>query len=410
MSRSPSSPSRILDGLLPIIALLVIALLIAVRPARAQGTREVQTGREVVGIPALNFDADEGIGYGAILQLFDYGDGTARPYRYTLQPTAFATSKGRRDLTIFADAPDLLPGGWRATATVGREHHRATPYYGVGNDTPRDPAREGGDEPTYFYRFERRQTRGTIDLQHGVAALPVRLLIGAGVSSVRVGARPFDAATTLLDQELNGRDAPDGRTAWVRGGFVLDTRDRETGPTRGRWAELLVQRADDVLGGTTDFTRVTATWREYRPLHDRVIAATRLVMQQIEGEAPFYELSTMQSSFKPGEALGGASSVRGLPKNRYVGKGLALYNAELRWRAADFTLRRKPAHVVLSGFADAGRVWTDRIRLSELASGLHAGYGAGARLGLGSSFVVAFDVGHSSESAAPIYLGLGYAF
>jgi hypothetical protein len=41
---------------------------------------------------------------------------------------------------------------------------------------------------------------------------------------------------------------------------------------------------------------------------------------------------------------------------------------------------------------------------------LHAGYGGGARLALGPSFVIAVDVGHSSQSTAPIYIGLGYMF
>jgi hypothetical protein len=32
------------------------------------------------------------------------------------------------------------------------------------------------------------------------------------------------------------------------------------------------------------------------------------------------------------------------------------------------------------------------------------------RLGLGENFVVAVDVGHSDEAAAPIYIGLGYLY
>ena len=65
---------------------------------------------------------------------------------------------------------------------------------------------------------------------------------------------------------------------------------------------------------------------------------------------------------------------------------------------------------MLSSFVDAGRVWTESVKLSELASDLHVSYGGGARIAIGPSFVVASDVGHSSQSAAAVYLGLGYLF
>jgi hypothetical protein len=64
---------------------------------------------------------------------------------------------------------------------------------------------------------------------------------------------------------------------------------------------------------------------------------------------------------------------------------------------------------MLSGFVDAGRVWTESIRVDEIASDLWTGYGGGARLGLGANSVIALDVGRSS-SATQLYIGLGYAF
>jgi hypothetical protein len=66
--------------------------------------------------------------------------------------------------------------------------------------------------------------------------------------------------------------------------------------------------------------------------------------------------------------------------------------------------------VILSGFADVGRVWEKGFDLSTAFESLHAGYGVGARLAFGSSFVIAADVGHSTQSTAPIYIGLGYLF
>ena len=73
-------------------------------------------------------------------------------------------------------------------------------------------------------------------------------------------------------------------------------------------------------------------------------------------------------------------------------------------------LAGRPMGLVLSAFADAGRVWKDGLDLSSVGSDLHVGYGGGARLAVGPSFIIAADVGHSSQSTAAIYLGLGYLF
>src|SRR5258708_26347246 len=112
-------------------------ILLAAVAAQAQRPIARPTGHGVTGLPALNFDADEGFGYGALLQYYDYGEGI-EPYRYTLQPTLFLTTRGRRDVSLFVDAPHLLPSGWRIGAAIAREQQLATPYYGVGNDSTSD--------------------------------------------------------------------------------------------------------------------------------------------------------------------------------------------------------------------------------------------------------------------------------
>ena len=98
--------------------LSVVPLLLAVTATtHAQSPVARPTGHTINGLPALNFDADEGFGYGAILQYYDYGSARVEPYRFSLQPTLFLTTRGRRDATLFLDAPHLLPNGWRLGAS-----------------------------------------------------------------------------------------------------------------------------------------------------------------------------------------------------------------------------------------------------------------------------------------------------
>ena len=367
--------------------------------AFAQGSPR---GWETSALPALNFNADEGFGYGITAQAFQYGNGTLRPYRYTIQPLLFLTTKGRRDLSVFFDAPHLLPGGWRVSSYAGWEQQQATPYYGVGNATTRQEGLEEEPNP-YFYRYGRKRLRLSSDFQRPIAG-PLRVLVGASVRTTELDQTPFDSGTTLVAQEYSGTALRKESVAAGRVGLVYDTRDRETGPTRGQWIEGLVQRSP------APFTRITGTARTYVPFGSRVVWAQRVVAQNVSGDVRFDEMTTIQGSFRDDEGVGGAGTVRGLPKNRFIGKGLVFANEELRWRAADFRARGRESALILSTFIDAGRVWERGLSTDGLFSDYHVGYGAGARLRYGQNFVVALDIGHSKESTAPIYIGLGYLF
>ncbi|HET9425692.1 MAG TPA: BamA/TamA family outer membrane protein [Gemmatimonadaceae bacterium] len=384
------------------LALLALAIV----PAAAAQT--TPRGWEMSGLPALNFNADEGFGYGIIAQAFNYGDGTVKPYAYTIQPLLFLTTKGRRDLSVFVDAPHLLPGNWRMGLYAGREQQLATPYYGIGNTTARVEALEQEPDP-YYYRYGRVGLRFNADFQHTVAG-NLRVLVGTGARTSEIDQTPFDSGATLLRSQTGGADIPDGRAMTARVGLIYDTRDRETGPTRGQWIETLVQRGGKVAGGTHAFTRITGTARSYTSITSRVVWAQRVVAQNLSGAVPFYELYTIQGSFKDDEGIGGAGTVRGLPKNRFTGKGLVFANEELRWRAADFRARGRVSAVILSGFVDAGRVWERGLSADGLFADYHMGFGGGARFRYGENFVVALDVAHSKESTAPMYIGLGYSF
>lgn len=392
-------------------SLIVMSLTFIGAPSsRAQAPERRPHGWEFVGLPALNFDSDEGVGYGALLEIYNYGSIGVQPYRYTIQPTVFLTTKGRRDVVVFFDAPSLLPFGLRLDAFVGREEQIATPYYGIGNETRFEEALENPPD-AYFYRYGRTRVRVLANVQHKFTNLPARVLFGGGFARVKTDATPFDSGTTLLATQLGATMAPRGTLAYVRTGLVWDTRNREIAPSHGTYGDILLQRVDEALGSSSSYTRVTGAVRKYWPLTSRLVFAQRLLAQQTSGDVPLYDLATIQTSYKQQEGLGGTNTVRGLPKNRFVGKGIEVLNTELRWRFRDFRLLRKDAYLTLSGFYDVGRVWTESIRLTEIASDLHDGYGGGIRLGLGPSFAVAVDAGRSSEwNGTQIYIGLGYPF
>ncbi len=388
----------------------------AVSPLNAQEPPG-PTGWEPTGLPALNYDSDEGFGSGVLFELYNYGDGGFSPYRFTLQPTVFLTTGGRRDFNVFFDAPHLLPEGWRIDASLGSERQIASPYYGLGNTSAYDNSLED-TEGQYYYRFGRTRRRVAVNVQRGLWDLPIRVLAGVGATHTDIDPLPKDATGTLLNEWIGDgggsgsspETIPGGWSNHVRVGLVWDTRDRETGPHRGTWSEMLVQAVPEFLGSESTYVRWTAVDRRYLPLGDRLTLANRLLVQDVVGDAPFYDLSIIQTSFKQLEGLGGGRTLRGIPKNRYVGKGVFLWNAELRWRAMDFTLMGRASHMVLSTFVDTGRVWEDGLVLGELLSDLHTAFGGGIRVGMGENFIAGLDVGHSSESTAALYINTGYTF
>jgi outer membrane protein assembly factor BamA len=378
-------------------------------PALCAQTSQAR-GFEVAGVPAISFDSDEGFGYGAIVELYHYDAGSVGPYAWTVQPSVILSTRGRRDFTLFFDAPGLLPAGWRLDAFVGLERQIASPYYGIGNDTRYDAVLDDADGPDpFYYRFGRRRASLTANVQRELAGPRLRALVGAGLVRTTVDPFPRDEGGTLYAAELG----PVGAEEWsnyVRGGLIWDTRDRESGPRRGAWTELLVQRVDRTLGADASYTRWTFTDRRYFSLTPDLVLAHRWLVQGVGSDVFVPDLFRVQTSFKQQEGLGGSKTIRGLPKNRYAGRSMFVWNAELRWRAADFTMAGRAFYVALSGFLDQGRVWQGRPRLDEIFADLHRGYGGGVRLGMGENFVLAVDAGTSRETGLPIYMGLGYLY
>ncbi len=406
----PESPGR--DGedgpgpSLPLI-LFITLLLPPPTPLRAQES-PAPSGWEVTGLPALNFDSDEGIGFGALLALYDYGPGGVEPYQALLQPMLFFTTEGRRAVSLFVDAPHWVRG-WRVGASVSFQKLITTPFYGTGNDAAYEPALEEGENP-HFYRFGRKDRTLGVSLQRPIAGTPLRILFGGGISHVRIDPTPRNEGTTLLTELLGPHASRGGYENRIRGGIIWDTRDRESGPRAGVWSEGLVEVVSEVLGSRSDYTRWTLTDRRYLTLAPGLVFANRALLQGVAGSIPFYSLSTIASSFGGMEGLGGSNTLRGVLWNRFVGKGHFLWNAELRWRVRDFRIIGRGAHLALVGFLDQGRVWASGPELATLFTDLHYGKGGGVRVGLGPNFVAGFDLGHSSEAGLQTYIGLGYLF
>jgi hypothetical protein len=183
-------------------------------------------------------------------------------------------------------------------------------------------------------------------------------------------------------------------------GIMYDTRDREGTPSSGLWLEA---SARVTAGGAWTFGGVNATARAYHRLHDRVVSATRAVVDIGAGDPPLAELGLVNAA-DTYVAFGGELAGRGIREHRYVGRVKAIAQQELR---IDVSRRWQTV-----AFLDLGWIGVSLDNVGGKAARVLGGGGAGARFVHSQTFILRADVGISPhEGWSPqIYLQLGHLF
>ena len=129
----------------------------------------------------------------------------------------------------------------------------------------------------------------------------------------------------------------------------------------------------------------------------------------ILGEAPFFEAAQLRRS-QGGEGIGGMSSVRGIPRNRFVGDVKFFSNIEeLRWNPLDFSLFKQKFTFGGLAFFDIGRTWADGVEDGPWWL-WHPGAGLGLRLTRRAA-VVRLDAAYDLSTWRPaLYITIGQMF
>jgi outer membrane protein assembly factor BamA len=367
-----------------------------------------QTGFGWSGLPAVNYDSDEGFGYGVTGGLYQYGEGSHAPYAWALEATVFFTTNGHNSASVFYDAPDRLGHGVRLSGRLNADRDCCQPYYGLGNAAPRDTALLHRPGLPNYYSYRRDRLGAALDVQW---SLPAHLRVLAGAAAQHNAAVARDTSTLfaadLATAVILGADAP-ATALGPRVGLVYDTRDAERDPRQGLWLDALAWEGV-LLSGGGDFTRFTATVRGYVSPVPWLTFAARVLGERWRGAVPLAQLADIGSSFQDFTGIGGAESVRGVLRLRYLGRARALANVEVRWRGPRFRWLGAPWQLGAAGFVDAGRVWDTR-GFGDGTAGLHWGKGAGLRLAWGPSFIIAADFAYGAEAGLQTYLKLGQMF
>jgi outer membrane protein insertion porin family len=128
-------------------------------------------------------------------------------------------------------------------------------------------------------------------------------------------------------QLINGQivQGPTSDQGWVSGiaySRLWDTRDFPFDPSSGTYFEGELELAPKLLGGSRTFAKLTLDWRRYVPKGKTTVLATRLLLGTTVGATPVFE-----NFF-----VGGAETLRGYTIDRFVGRNMVVFNAELRRR------------------------------------------------------------------------------
>src|SRR5262249_27089958 len=142
--------------------------------------------------------------------------------------------------------------------------------------------------------------------------------------------------------------------------IIYDTRDLESDPGRGMFAEITNETSSRVLGSVFDFTKTFFHVKGYKSIlprrYKKIVLAARAALEINQGGLPFYENYDCYSSEGSIEALGGPRTLRGYKQWRFTGRFINFYNVEARVRLVQTKVFKQHLAFGLVPFFDAGSV------------------------------------------------------
>jgi len=447
---------------LPFVLLCFISVILTAQDADTTANKKeekIKTGFSLGAVPAVAYNTDIGFLYGAIVNLYWFGDGSRYPkFDHSVYLEWSRTTKGKGINQITYDTDKLIPG-IRSFFEVTYRIDKALDFYGFNGyqsvydlDFEQNTLDPLGNANRLYYRYGRNLLRMTADFQGEITGKKFRWLggisyFGSSIDSVDVDGLNEGKEDDLLSYNslygnyvewgmIPGEQAEGGRHTLLKAGLVYDTRDNEPNPFSGIWAEMQFHYAPSFLSSTDlSFTRLILTHRQYFTLvPDRMNLVYRLSYQgRLSGEVPFYMMPFIFNT-APGltkDGVGGNKTLRGIRRNRIVGDGFAFANLELRGKILRTTVLNQNVYIALSAFMDAGMVvqkydfdtsgmpedlpdyLPDMIIDLEAKEVPHISLGGGLHIALNQNFIVAVDYGlalREEDGDSGIYIGLDFLF
>ena len=439
--------------------LITIALLLAAVCTASAQEEIKKTGLNFGPLPAVSYSSDLGFQYGALLDIYQYGDGSFYPdYKWKINVETSWYTKGNSVYHVFFDSKHLIPG-LRVSADLTYLGNKTTNFYGYnGAAALFIPELNKIVDGQGLYMMRRDDFRFEFTTQGQFGDSHWGWVAGLAFNSYKTGHAVNKSLNAAVDLSLYdiylkhdiipAAEANGGNHLDIKLGVVFDTRDHENNPTRGTNLEAFFFGSPDFLNGKrdyrNDYLKLAVHFRQFFPLADRLVFAGHLAFQGlIAGNAPFYSLQTIQPINRKNiitDGLGSISSVRGTVVNRLQGNSYAWANFELRWSFAKFRWINQNWAIALNPFFDMGmivapyrleqmksllqddtrvatvgnKVYTVADLYTQQAEKLHMSAGAGLHVIMNQNFNVACELGkcfsQSDGTGLGMRIGLNYIF
>jgi outer membrane protein assembly factor BamA len=418
---------------------------------------KIKKGWTFGALPIIAFDTDVGLQYGALINLYDYGDGTRYPdYRHSLYFEWSNTVKGSMVARAYYDSEFLIPNV-RFIADISYFTEKALDFYGLnGYEAVYQPEWEDENDPDYvsrvFYRHERKTFRLMASVQSNLLRDNDKLKWIAGFAYFNNKINPVDLERLNKGKEeedilpdvpglydlyvehnvLKPSERDGNQVTYLKGGIIYDGRDFDAFPSKGIWTEAVFSYSPRFLGDwESSYLKFTFIHRQYLPLiNKKLVFAYKLAYQgTLAGEVPFH----IQPHIVPtdlrsctSQGLGGKNTLRGILRNRVVGDGIVFGNFELRWIFFRTVIFKQNVYLGTNLFFDTGRVvqyieqdlsqWpltTFNQYFDPGSESFHSTAGIGLKLGLNENFIISGDYGRTfniGDGTSGFYLRLHWLF
>ena len=438
--------------------LFTIMILLAAALTTVHAQEEIRkTGINFGPLPAIGYSSDLGWHYGALTDIYQYGDGSVYPdYKWKINVEASWYSKGNSVYHAFFDSKYLIPG-LRVSADVSYFGNKTDNFYGFnGASSLYIPGLDKITDGQGLYLMHRDIFRTLLMFQGkfgedshwgwaaGVTYWNVRT--GHAINKGLVAANDFSLYDLYVQNGIIPAAEKDGgQHLEFKAGIVFDTRDHENNPTRGTNIEAYIYGSPDIISKhDNNYLKLAIHVKQFFPVGERIVIGAHLGFQGLlAGNTPYYMLSTIQTinlkQIRP-EGLGSTCTVRGTVYNRLQGNSYAWLNAEFRWTFVKFRWINQNWALATNPFFDMGmvvspyrleqmkallqdntavaqvdnKVYTAADFYTKQAEKLHMSAGIGLHVIMNQNFNINFEFGKCFDpndgKGLGINIGLNYIF
>jgi hypothetical protein len=395
-------------------------------------------GAYVTGAPDLSSDPVNGFGYGGEGSIYFNGKKTDpffayTPYRARLDLVLFNTTRNQREFMLKLDVPYILNTKWRLRVEGGYEANPNHLYFGntekslkglnyyPDNDSTKTVVNDAkysdyekslvGDNQFYNNYFKKE---GVLNVSMERSFFEGKFRFLFGYEAAYVDFSTFKGNSFVQNDYDAGRivGLKKGLVQLYQVGLIYDTRDLETDPSSGIFAELTNELSLKDIGSLYDFNKTFAHINFYQKLFPKVfkkmVLAGRVAFGYTALNAPFFEYQDEWSSEGSIEGLGGPNTLRGYKQSRFLSRAMSFNNLEIRYRFAQCKFLKQHFAFSAVPFVDAGGVWDDLSRVGDF-SNYRVSEGLGLRIAWNVNTILRFDYAISKEDNQ-FFFNLSHAF